>query len=166
MTKTLTLLLAVLTLASINNPTLASTCNGPFSDPVLQRYAAKALADVRLLSPHLSPNGILNSFAQKLGDLVYEGRSRYADPLGPERFREYMRTASFDIWQGCFPELANLIAAAKQRDAVAEKEKADARAQHDAEARKPENRLLTAYKRYAYVKYCNESRQGYAAVYI
>jgi hypothetical protein len=42
----------------------------------------------------------------------------------------------------------------------------NAKAAAAAEARKPANRLLTGYKRYAFVKYCNEVRQGYALVYV
>ena len=65
-------------------------------------------------------------------------------------------------WEECIPGLVELIDDAKQRIRDEELGKAAAAA----EGRKPANRLITAYKRYAYVKYCNEIRQGYVLVYV
>jgi hypothetical protein len=45
-------------------------------------------------------------------------------------------------------------------------DQAKMKAEAEAEARKPYWRLLSAYKGYIYVKYCNEVRQGYLSVYV
>jgi hypothetical protein len=130
------------------------------SDPFIQAYANKALAETRTISRSLSPEGVLNSFGSRLAEAVYERKPWGA--LSHQRFLETARKTNLDMWQACFPGLANLLAEARQR--VRDEEKAKLAA--EAEAKKPRNRLLTAYSRYAYIKFCYEIRRGYVSVYV
>ncbi len=143
-------------------------CTGVLADPVTQTFARKGLADMRNANlSGLSLRGVLEDFAWRLSSASYEdantaGRNTAANLDRHRQLTEAIRKANPDTWRACFPGLADLLDEVKQRIQDA----ADAKAKAEAEAKKPGNRLLRGYKRYAYVKYCNEVRQGYVVVYV
>jgi TPR repeat protein len=143
---------------------LKGRCTGPLSNPRIRTFGSEVLADMRSrgswASTGLSLQGVLQDFIWKLEhEKIYEHIEGYDNQ---QPFFNALSMANLDTLQACFPGLADLLAEKSQRILDLDK----ARAEAAAEARKPVNRLLTAYKRYAYVKYCNEVRQGYAVVYV
>jgi hypothetical protein len=141
--------------------TKSAVCTGPLSDPRIRAFGRETLADMRRqgtwASPGLSLNGVLQDFIWKLQhEKIYErlgGQQLYYDALS---------RSDLNALQACFPGLEELLAEKRQK--IRDQENAKAAA--EAEARRPINRLITGYMRYAYVKYCNEVRQGYVAVYV
>jgi hypothetical protein len=160
-----------------------SRCPAIFSNPHVQAYATKAvseLGDGHYPLSHLSLQGVVQAFANRINNQIYENAEkrhwersleqyrRYGtyeippDQVTTERFGEAAKSATLDTWETCFPGFAKVLAEYRQKIQDQEKAKAEAAA----EARKPVNRLLIAYGRYAFVKYCNEVRQGYLMVYV
>jgi len=138
-------------------------CTGPLSDPSIRHYGSEVLAEMRRQgtwrSSGLSLDGVFKDFVWKLSnEKIYEH-------YGASQHQQYYRAlsaASLETFYACFPGLEQLLAEKRQR--IQDEE--NARAVAATEARKPLNRLLTGYRRYAYIKYCNEVRQGYVVVYI
>jgi hypothetical protein len=152
-----------------NSSARQSRCTGPFFNPVIQTHAKRILATVKNRhSRDLGSDGVFKMFANDLNGDLFRVADALPSDLGANSWAIYsqlqqqIRTADLKTWLDCFPGLEQLMHDAAQEKVDAEMEKARA----GAEARKPINRLLLAYKRYAYVKYCNEVRQGYVVVYV
>jgi len=167
------------TFAESNPSPKKSTCTGPLADPRIQTYARKVVAQMQTdqFIWSLSLDSIVERFVRSFDALdasrVYWP---YRDPIDEDtynRVRQAMEKAGRDTWRACFPDFMVLLDEVAKRkaaveDEVARRKAAEAKAREEAaaEAKKPVNRLRLAYKRYAYVKLCNEVRQGYLVVYI
>jgi hypothetical protein len=172
--RTVTLAAALICAAM---PSAHAACTGLLAHPVVQSKASKVLADMRGQSylTSLSSEGVYRAFADGLNTEMYEVARKTYDKPGAfsartlEQFQSEMKTADVNTWVACFPGLADLLRETMQREDAAKARAAAAADEAKAaavEAKKPVNRLLLAYKRYIYVKYCNEIRQGYAVVYV
>jgi hypothetical protein len=137
-------------------------CTGPLSNPRVRAYGGEVLTAMRKdrtwASPAINLQGTLQDFVRLIQGQIYEHygaavQQHYYDALGK---------ADLGTLQACFPGLEVLLAEKRQK--IQDEE--NARVIAAAEARKPVNRLLAGYKRYALVKFCNEVRQGYLMVYV
>jgi hypothetical protein len=122
------------------------------SDPLLQSIALKAQQSFLHKPSSLSPAEVLEAFKKKLNDLIFN----FEDAQAERRMQRTVEQASMNHYtmENCFPGLAVLMADARSRQVA------------PSPADTATATLFDAYRHYAFVKYCNEIRQGYASVYV
>jgi uncharacterized protein YecT (DUF1311 family) len=137
------------------------SCPGYFADPIVRQASVQVVAEMRgpnnrSVLNNLSEVGALNSIMNRIAELVYErsyvARREVSKPQNMSRAQ----------LESCLPGLS-LFMTDVRRGLEEKKRAAEAVA---IEAAKPENQLFRGYKLYAFIKYCNEIRQGYEMVYI
>jgi hypothetical protein len=116
-----------------------------------------------------------SALADSCDNFLYALRTREASSLesykvtcekaNPSRFKWIMQEKANDF--------AGIVADEEAARKAKERAMAQARAEaiernrrEEAEARKPENRLIKAYQVYSNVAFCNELRQGYLVVWV
>jgi peptidoglycan hydrolase-like protein with peptidoglycan-binding domain/uncharacterized protein YecT (DUF1311 family) len=134
-------------------------CPRLLSNPLVRAASVQAVAEMR--KPNaiqgLSEKGLRMAIIDRIRNLLYERNQFFA-----QAFLNQIPMTQTETAYACLPDLMPLIADFRKVQDLQNKA-AEAAA---VEAAKPENQLFRAYRLYAFIKYCNELRQGYVMIYI